>query len=103
VHLASIAFGDRGYIRSDYAACFGITRRSRTLGGVCVWSSPAVSVDYTARLTAHLPEALQLIMLKADGSLLVHTDAGEGRGGGLRRRALLPADGGRDVLGDRGE
>src|SRR5215204_4358025 len=34
------------------------------------------AVDYTGRLTAHLPEALRLIMLKADGSGLVHADAG---------------------------
>ena len=34
------------------------------------------SVDYTGRLTAHLPVALRLIMLKADGSVLVHADAG---------------------------
>ena len=34
------------------------------------------TVDYTGRLTAHLPEALRLIMLKADGSVLVHADAG---------------------------
>jgi RecB family endonuclease NucS len=34
------------------------------------------AVDYTGRLTAHLPEALRLIMLKADGSVLVHADAG---------------------------
>src|SRR3954469_18212026 len=34
------------------------------------------SVEYTGRLTAHLPEALRLIMLKADGSVLVHADAG---------------------------
>ena len=34
------------------------------------------SVDYTGRLDAHLPEALRLIMLKADGSVLVHADAG---------------------------
>src|SRR3954465_13915430 len=34
------------------------------------------SVDYTGPLTAHLPEALRLIMLKADGSVLVHADAG---------------------------
>jgi len=34
------------------------------------------SVAYTGRLTAHLPEALRLIMLKADGSVLVHADAG---------------------------
>ena len=34
------------------------------------------SVEYTGRLSAHLPEALRLIMLKADGSVLVHADAG---------------------------
>src|SRR5881392_1106853 len=34
------------------------------------------SVAYTGRLTAHLPEALRLIMLKVDGSVLVHADAG---------------------------
>ena len=26
------------------------------------------AVDYTGRLTAHLPEALRLVMIKADGS-----------------------------------
>src|ERR671917_276402 len=34
------------------------------------------AVDYTGRLTAHLPEALRLIVVKADGSVLVHADAG---------------------------
>src|SRR5690242_7072245 len=34
------------------------------------------AVDYTGRLTAHLPEALRLIMVKADGSVLIHADAG---------------------------
>jgi len=34
------------------------------------------SVEYSGRLSAHLPEALRLIMLKADGSVLVHADAG---------------------------
>src|SRR5215469_16532856 len=34
------------------------------------------SVDYTGRLDAHLPEALRLLILKADGSVLVHADAG---------------------------
>ena len=31
-------------------------------------------VDYTGRLTAHLPMAKRLIMLKADGSVSVHAD-----------------------------
>ena len=34
------------------------------------------AVDYTGRLTARLPEALRLVMIKADGSVLVHADAG---------------------------
>ena len=33
------------------------------------------SVDYTGRLNAHLPLATRLILLKADGSVLVHSDA----------------------------
>ena len=34
------------------------------------------SVDYDGRLTAHLPMALRLVMVKADGSVLIHADAG---------------------------
>src|SRR3954447_21357482 len=34
------------------------------------------SVEYSGRLSAHLPEALRLIIVKADGSVLVHADAG---------------------------
>ena len=33
-------------------------------------------VIYTGRLTARLPEAVRLLMFKADGSFLVHDDAG---------------------------
>ncbi|UGT41294.1 endonuclease NucS [Nocardia yamanashiensis] len=33
-------------------------------------------VDYVGRLTAHLPMARRLIMVKADGSVLVHSDGG---------------------------
>ena len=33
-------------------------------------------VEYSGRLSAILPEALRLLMLKADGSVLVHADAG---------------------------
>ncbi|HEX8086280.1 MAG TPA: endonuclease NucS [Solirubrobacteraceae bacterium] len=33
-------------------------------------------VEYSGRLSAVLPEALRLLMLKADGSVLVHADAG---------------------------
>jgi RecB family endonuclease NucS len=34
------------------------------------------SVDYIGRLTAHLPMAPRLLMVKADGSVLVHSDGG---------------------------
>jgi hypothetical protein len=34
------------------------------------------TVDYTGRLSAHLPEATRLIMLKADGCVAVHADGG---------------------------
>ncbi|GAA3545998.1 endonuclease NucS [Aeromicrobium flavum] len=33
-------------------------------------------VDYAGRLTAHLPLALRVIMVKSDGSVLVHADGG---------------------------
>lgn len=33
-------------------------------------------MDYTGRLDAHLPRARRLLMLKADGSVLVHSDGG---------------------------
>ena len=34
------------------------------------------SVDYVGRLTAHLPLATRLIMMKADGTVLIHADSG---------------------------
>jgi endonuclease len=34
------------------------------------------SVDYSGRLSAHLPLATRLLMIKADGSVLVHSDGG---------------------------
>jgi RecB family endonuclease NucS len=34
------------------------------------------SVDYQGRLVAHLPTATRMLVLKADGSVLVHSDAG---------------------------
>jgi RecB family endonuclease NucS len=34
------------------------------------------SVDYVGRLTAHLPLATRLLLIKADGSVLVHSDGG---------------------------
>lgn len=34
------------------------------------------SVDYLGRLSAHLPPATRLLMVKADGSVLIHSDGG---------------------------
>jgi len=34
------------------------------------------TVDYDGRLTAHLPQAVRLIMVKADGCVAVHADGG---------------------------
>ena len=34
------------------------------------------SVDYQGALEAHLPLATRLLMVKADGSVLVHSDGG---------------------------
>ena len=34
------------------------------------------AVDYSGRLSAHLPLATRLLMLKNDGSILVHSDSG---------------------------
>lgn len=34
------------------------------------------TVDYEGRLTAHLPEATRLVMVKADGCVAVHADGG---------------------------
>lgn len=34
------------------------------------------SVDYKGRLAAHLPEAVRLLIFKADGTFLIHSDSG---------------------------
>ena len=34
------------------------------------------TVDYDGRLTAHLPEAVRLLMVKADGCVSIHADGG---------------------------
>ena len=34
------------------------------------------TVDYEGRLTAHLPEATRLIMVKSDGCVAIHADGG---------------------------
>ena len=57
-----------------------MTTRGRRASGVT--SRPVrlvvarCSVDYVGRLTAHLPLATRLLLVKADGSVLVHSDGG---------------------------
>ena len=48
-------------------------------------------VLYTGRLTARLPEAVRLLMFKADGSFLVHDDAGRFRPLNSIRRPDAPS------------
>jgi hypothetical protein len=47
-------------------------------------------VLYTGRVTARLPEAIRLLMFKADGSFLVHDDAGGYRPLNRIRREFRP-------------
>jgi RecB family endonuclease NucS len=47
-----------------------------TLGGRMRLLVARCEVSYTGRLTAFLPESTRLLMIKADGSMLVHADAG---------------------------
>jgi endonuclease len=46
-----------------------------TLAGVRLMIARC-SVDYEGRLSAHLPTATRLVIIKADGSVLVHSDGG---------------------------
>ena len=48
-------------------------RDSSTLGGVRLLIARC-TVDYVGRLTAHLPSAIRLVMVKADGSVSIHAD-----------------------------
>ena len=46
------------------------------LGAVMRLVIARCSVDYAGRLTAHLPEAVRLIMVKHDGCVAIHADGG---------------------------
>ncbi len=64
----------------------GRRRALRGLTAVSVWQPlqwaavrlviARCSVDYAGRLSAHLPLATRLLIVKADGSVLVHSDGG---------------------------
>src|SRR5690348_16246716 len=52
-------------------------RRADRIGSVLVRLVVArCQVDYAGKLTAHLPMATRVLMVKADGSVLVHADGG---------------------------
>ena len=53
----------------------GHARRVGTLPCVRIMVARC-TVDYVGRLTAHLPESTRVIMVKADGSVLIHSDGG---------------------------
>ena len=50
-------------------------------------------VQYTGRLTAVLPEAVRLLVFKAEGSVLVHDDAGGYKPLNCIRRVFRPEGG----------
>lgn len=77
VEIARAAYG--GGWTSAYRPSFHgwrlVTRASTTVLGVRVVIARC-SVDYEGALQAHLPMATRLLMVKADGSVLVHSDGG---------------------------
>ena len=58
-------------LRSDPIRCVG-----STLGDLMRLVIARCSVDYQGRLSAHLPMATRLIMVKADGCVAIHADGG---------------------------
>gem|GEM_PF-20740 len=73
-----------GARRKVLKAVLGRQRKARTpkSGGNTVYGDSMrlviarCSVDYLGRLSAHLPEAVRLIMVKADGCVAIHADGG---------------------------
>lgn len=75
--IAHIRVGHTGSLGPRGAASTGQTGACDPTRLFCVRLVIArCSVDYAGRLSAHLPLATRLLMLKADGSLLVHADGG---------------------------
>jgi RecB family endonuclease NucS len=54
----------------------GLGRAAPTLSGAMRLVIARCSVDYDGRLSAHLPMAIRLIMVKADGCVAIHADGG---------------------------
>ena len=63
------------------------------------------AVDYTGRLTAHLPSAIRLIMVKADGCVAVHAEGGAYKPLNWMNapNTLIEADGSWTVTNPKGE
>lgn len=62
------------------------------------------SVDYSGRLSAHLPPARRLIIVKADGTVIVHADLGSKPLNWMSPPCLIETDDeGWTVLGAKGE
>ncbi len=62
------------------------------------------SVDYAGRLHAHLPEARRLLVVKADGTILIHADAGSKALNWMSAPCrIVESDAGWTVTGSKGE
>lgn len=63
------------------------------------------TVDYSGRLDAHLPEAIRLIMVKADGCVAIHADGGAYKPLNWMNapNRLIEGDGEWRVTNDKGE
>ncbi len=70
---SSIAARCRGPRR---ASTSGMPQPSRRFDRIVRIVVATCQIDYAGRLTAHLPLATRVLMVKADGSVLVHSDGG---------------------------
>jgi endonuclease len=76
-----LASGDRALVERGHLGPLGDCRctSNATRRVACCFVRLVIarcSVDYIGRLTAHLPVATRLLVVKADGSVLVHADGG---------------------------
>jgi endonuclease len=58
------------------------------------------TIDYTGRLSTHLPQGVRLLMIKANGTFLVHSDGVESVGGSRNPQNWMTAPTAIDVEGD---
>src|SRR3982751_2078454 len=80
-----------------------MSEEDRTFSSVMRLLVARCEVLYTGRLTARLPEAVRLLMFKADGSFLVHDDAGGFRPlNWMTPPTVVEEDDGRIVIRKRG-